>query len=567
MIFTAFLEMLSLSLIPLFIAAIVDLEGLILYLPNFEIFLLGYSQKEIIFYGAFFLLIIFLLKNIILAIQYYNENNLILNLNKSFAVKLFKNYLNSNYLFYISKNTGYFIRNLTSEVSNSVNLAYGFLILLREGLVTIVIISILIARSPSIAILFFFILVIATFLFFKIFKSKIKKTSAFAQELRSSQMQLINQSFGLFKTVKIFDIENILSKKFDLLTYKKEKSEFYLKFIKLMPKLLFELIAITSLLLICTFLIIFYSGENILIILSTIAVAVVRLVPAFNSITSALTGINELMISFKVIHPELNKDQNIKLLSQEVIKDTFEKKEKDIFQKITLKDINFKYDTQKEYFIKNLNLEILKGDSIAIVGKSGSGKTTLVDLIIGLLNLNSGDYLLNNKKINNPISYWKSKVGYVAQEVYLTDDTIKANVAFSEQNIDENIDKKVNDALKSSAMEDFTKKLPDKELSKVGERGGALSGGQRQRLAFARAIYNNPEIIVMDEATSALDQDTEDEILYNLENLKKNKTLIVIAHKLKTILSMDKIILMENGSIKFFGTKNEYLLKYNIEIN
>ena len=174
MIFAAFLEMLSLSLIPLFIAAIIDLNGLISYLPNFESLLLGYSQKEIIIYGALFLLSIFLFKNILLVFQYYNENNLILHLNKSFAVKLFKNYLSSNYLFYISKNTGYFIRNLTSEVNNSVNLAYGFLILLREGLVTMVIISILIIRSPSITILFFLILIISTFLFFKIFKLKIK---------------------------------------------------------------------------------------------------------------------------------------------------------------------------------------------------------------------------------------------------------------------------------------------------------------------------------------------------------------------------------------------------------
>ena len=565
MIFAAFLEMLSLSLIPLFIAAIIDLNGLISYLPNFESLLLGYSQKEIIIYGALFLLSIFLFKNILLVFQYYNENNLILHLNKSFAVKLFKNYLSSNYLFYISKNTGYFIRNLTSEVNNSVNLAYGFLILLREGLVTMVIISILIIRSPSITILFFLILIISTFLFFKIFKLKIKKTSEFAQELRSSQMQLINQSFGLFKTVKIFNIENILSKKFDTLTHKKERGEFYLTFIKLLPKLIFELIAITSLLLMCAFLVIFYSGENIIIILSTIAVAIVRLVPAFNGITSSITGISALIISFKSIYPELKKNNNFKQSNLELIKDTFQKKDGDFFEKITLKDINFKYDSQKEYFIKNLNLEILKGDNVAIVGKSGSGKTTLVDLIIGLLNVNSGDYLLNNKKINNPISFWKSKVGYVAQDVYLTDDSIKDNVAFSEQNIDQNNDKKVNEALKNSAMEDFVKNLPNKELSKVGERGAALSGGQRQRLAFARAIYNNPEIIVMDEATSALDQATEDEVLKNLENLKKNKTLIVIAHNLKTILSMDKIILMENGSIKFFGNKNEYLTKYNIK--
>ena len=139
---------------------------------------------------------------------------------------------------------------------------------------------------------------------------------------------------------------------------------------------------------------------------------------------------------------------------------------------------------KKNTFIKNLNLEILKGDNVAIVGKSGSGKTTLVDLIIGLLNVNSGDYLLNNKKINNPISYWKSKVGYVAQDVHLTDDSIKDNVAFSEQNIDQNNDKKVNEALKI-AMGDFVKIFQIRSFLKL-EKGCGLSGGQRQRLAFAK---------------------------------------------------------------------------------
>ena len=564
MIVSAFLEMLSLSIIPLFISAIVDLNGLISYLPSLENFFLNYNQKEIIFFGSLSLVIIFLLKNLMLTIQYYNENRLIMDLNNSFSVKLFKNYLNSNYLFYVSKNTGYFIRNLTSEVNNTVSLAYSFLVLSREGLVTVVIILILFIRSPLVTIILFIILILSTLLFFKKFKSKIKKTSLFAQELRSTQMQLINQSFGLFKTVKIFDIEKILTDKFNAITFKKEKSDFYLRFIKQIPRLLFELIAVTSLLFISSFLLFFYAGENLLIILTTIAVAVIRLVPAFNSLTSAFTGINQLMISFDTIYPELKESK--KNMSSDLDKNSLlESKVTEPFNSINLENVNFKYEGQEDFFIKNLNIKIHKGENIAIVGKSGSGKTTFVDIIVGLLSINSGNYYLNEKKILNPIKFWKSKVGYVAQEVYLTDDTIKSNVSFSEYDFSENINDKILESLKKSAINEFVQNLPEKESTKVGERGMILSGGQRQRLAFARAIYNNPEVIIMDEATSALDEETEEEILNSLETLKKDKTFFVIAHKLKTILSMDKVIYMENGEIKFFGDKKDYLEKYNIQ--
>jgi ATP-binding cassette, subfamily B, bacterial PglK len=564
MLITAFLEMLSLSLIPLFISAIVDLKGLISYLPSLEFFFLNYDQKEIIVFGSFLLVVIFLLKNSMLVFQYYNENSLIMNLNKSFSVKLFRNYLNSSYLFYISKNTGFFIRNLTSEVNNSVSLAYSFLVLSREGLVTFVIIVILFLRSPSITILLFLILISSTFFFFKKYKTKIKKTSLFNQELRSSQMQLINQSFGLFKTVKMFNIEKILSNKFDDLTLKKEKGDFYLRFIKQIPRLLFELIAVTSLLLICLFLLIFYSGENILIILSTIAIAVIRLVPAFNSITSALAGINQLTVSFKTIYPELinNKDDKDEYLNYN---QPSNKRSIEPFKSISLENVNFKYDGQKDFFIKNLNIKINKGENIAIVGKSGSGKTTFVDIIVGLLNISSGNYILNGENFLNPVRYWRSKVGYVAQDVYLIDDTIKSNVSFSEFDFSEDIDKKILESLKKSAINQFIQQLPKKELTKVGERGMALSGGQRQRLAFARAIYNNPEVIIMDEATSALDEETEQEVLRSLETIKQDKTLFIITHKPKTILSMDKVIFMENGEIKFFGNKEEYFKRYNIQ--
>ena len=430
------------------------------------------------------------------------------------------------------------------------------MVLLREGLVTFVILLILLSRSIEITLILFLILMFTVLLFIKIFKSRIIDASKEAQSNRSKQMQIINQSFGLFKTVKIFDIEEKLRERFDFVTHQKQQSEFLLNYIKQLPKLFLEIIAIMSILVISLLFIFILNSENLVLILSTVAIAVIRLVPAFNGITSSLNGISSLFISFNEIEKKLYStkimnNKNLKIDHQ----DSFKNGEK--FESIELKKVSFEYEKENKLVLNSLDFKLKKNDNIAIIGESGSGKTSLIDLILGLLKPIEGEILINGSEVKNVLDFWKSKVGYVAQDVYLINDTIRNNIAFSEKNnlIDNH---KIENALLNSNLSKFVNSLPNKENTIIGDRGMTLSGGQRQRLSIARAIYNDPQIIVMDEGTSALDDKTENEVLDALDKLKINKTLIVIAHRKKTIERMEKILLMQDGEIKFFDYKEKY---------
>jgi ATP-binding cassette, subfamily B, bacterial PglK len=560
MIFAALLEMLSLGLLPIFIASIIDIESTKNFIP-FE-FINSLTEKKFILYGSILILMVFICKNIILSIQYYFENKTVQILNENFASRLFSNYLTSDYLFYIKKNSSFFLRNLTTEINNSVGLVYAIMVLLREGLVALVILLILLSRSVEITLILFLVLMFTVFLFIKIFKSKIINASLNAQNNRSKQMQIINQSFGLFKTVKIFDIEEKLGKRFNFVTHQKQQSEFLLNYIKQLPKLFLEIIAIMSILVISLVFIFFLDVENLVLILSTVVIGVIRLVPAFNGVTSSLNGINSLLVSFneinkKLYDTKLKNYENFEPINQNSLKNH------DKFESMELKKVSFEYEKNRKLILNSLNFKLKKNDNIAIIGESGAGKTSLIDLILGLLKPIEGKVIINGREVKNVISFWKSKVGYVSQDVYLINDTIKNNIAFSEKNNLIN-NQKINKALQSSNLLNFVNSLPEKENTIIGDRGMTLSGGQRQRLSIARAIYNDPQIIVMDEGTSALDDKTENEVLDALDKLKIDKTLIVIAHRKKTIERMDKILLMEGGEIKFFDTKDKY--RYDISL-
>ncbi|MBD3843636.1 MAG: ATP-binding cassette domain-containing protein, partial [Campylobacterales bacterium] len=220
---------------------------------------------------------------------------------------------------------------------------------------------------------------------------------------------------------------------------------------------------------------------------------------------------------------------------------------KKIFNKsIELDDIWFKYPEQEEYTIKGSSIKIPIGKSIAFIGESGSGKTTLLDIILGLLDPERGKVFVDDKDLFKQKEIWKKVIGYIPQNIFLSDDTIRSNVAFGieEEDIDE---KAVWRALEQAQLKKFVESLPKGINTRVGERGTRLSGGQRQRIGIARSLYHNPEILFMDEATSALDNETESEIMKSIEKLKGEKTIIIIAHRLSTIENCDIVYKICDG--------------------
>ena len=217
----------------------------------------------------------------------------------------------------------------------------------------------------------------------------------------------------------------------------------------------------------------------------------------------------------------------------------------EIKDKIKISNINFSYDPNRNIF-SDLNLEIKVGDTIGIFGDSGAGKSTFVNIFTGLLKPEKGKILTNNKDINSNIYFWRKNIGYVPQNIFLIDDTLEKNISLDFSNQSKNL-KKLSECLMQSELEKFINNLPNGVNTPVGERGSRISGGQLQRVGIARALYNNPDILIFDESTSALDKETELDILKNIYKFKNKKTMIIITHKKELLKNCDKIYKLENG--------------------
>jgi ABC-type bacteriocin/lantibiotic exporter with double-glycine peptidase domain len=227
-------------------------------------------------------------------------------------------------------------------------------------------------------------------------------------------------------------------------------------------------------------------------------------------------------------------------------------------REINLTDLSFSYPTRKEFSVSKLFMTIKKGDFIGIIGETGSGKSTLINLLIGLLKPSEGKVDVDELNINSNLLEWHKKIGYVPQSVYLTDDTIRKNIAFGlqEDNIDDNL---IKQAVEKASLNNFLNELSSGLETIVGEKGIRLSGGQQQRIGIARALYRDPEILILDEATSSLDQATEKQIMESIHYLKRKKTLIIATHRIFTLKNCDKIFFIDKGKITKQGSPKEVL--------
>ncbi|NBB77333.1 MAG: ATP-binding cassette domain-containing protein, partial [Bacteroidetes bacterium] len=225
---------------------------------------------------------------------------------------------------------------------------------------------------------------------------------------------------------------------------------------------------------------------------------------------------------------------------------------------IKIENVSFRYPKSEDYAVKNINLKIDKGSAIAFVGESGAGKTTMVDIILGLLTPETGKIYVDGTDIEDNLRGWMKNIGYIQQSNYLMDEKIFRNIAFGipDQEIDQ---KKLQQAIEAAQLTELIERLPRGLKTRVGERGVRLSGGQKQRVSIARALYNNPQVLIMDEATSALDNITEKYVIEAIERLRGDRTIIMIAHRLTTVRNCDIIYMMDEGEIIAQGTYDELL--------
>jgi ATP-binding cassette subfamily C protein len=372
-------------------------------------------------------------------------------------------------------------------------------------------------------------------LFFLSTHNKIFQQGKFLQSLSSDQIKIINDTIGSIKEIKIFKLDKFLEKKFFQNAQKYERYAFRNYFIKMLPRVVLEVGAVAGVVtLIISYIYLNQDLTTLLPFLSLVVISIIRIVPGLNLIQNAIATLKTIMPSYNHVLEELavnNVEKSIKESEKKIIK---------FNNKISIKDVEFNYPSSSTNVLKNISIEINKGDKIGIVGKSGTGKTTLVSIILGLIKPTSGKILIDDNDIDFSQYEWHNTTGYVPQEIFLIDDTIKNNITFGldKENIDLNLLEKI---CKAAQINNFIESLPLKFDTMIGERGYNISMGQKQRLGIARVLYRNPSLLILDEATSSLDEETEKNFVNDVFDSSKDKTIIFISHRLSALKKCDKI--------------------------
>lgn len=491
---------------------------------------------------SFSLVGVYVLKNMYMTVLYYFQYRMVFNAQKQMSLKLMTFYLKQPYAYHLSTNTAEIIRTVTGDVS------YCFLFLIHlfsfiaEVSVVLFLISFLFFVNKAITLSLIFLFLLSFLFLFKKMKMKMAKVGKDNQLYAGLMIKWINQAFGAIKDIKTLSKEHFFIDEYYKNSIKYTSAQKYFNFLQQLPRIFIETLVISVVLLMIIYFL--FKGTNIASIftqISVFAMASFRMMPSVSRIQISMNAMIFYKPSVNILYKDLQRTES----GESVEKD--ENKEINIKEGIQAVNISYRYPNTDKLIFENAEFEIKYGQSVAFVGKTGAGKTTIADIILGLLKPVTGTVMAGNVDIYKNKKNWSKKIGYVPQFIYLTDDTIRNNIVFYDNaNTDE---KRLELAIEKAQLKEFISSLPAGGDTIVGERGIRLSGGQRQRIGIARALYNEPEILVLDEATSSLDTDTEKAVMDAIENLYGKITMIIIAHRLTTIEKCDVIYKVENGKI------------------
>lgn len=567
---SAVLEMIGVGTIPVFVNLLLNPEKLVSYLPPSDItnFFVNKNHLYQILFVSLLLLFIFLFKNFFLFCTIYLQAKIFQNIKIENSKRLFQAYVSSPYYLHLSRNPAVLANNVTTEVSLSTRHVESIMLLTREFLILIAVFILLVLVDPITVLIVFAVVGSIVTLYHLFIKKKLTSLSKLAQVHRSRQLQIVNQVFGAIKDTKILGREMYFTNEFKDNTANVEKYVVFSSIVNKLPRLFLEILGMVIILVVTILFVVNDRPIELIIpILALLGAATIKLLPSFNTITSQLASMRGTIVSFDLVVNELSK---LKQYLTKNINSTDNKLEEKKFlnKKVEVKNITFKYPESDKEILKNLSLEIQAGSSIGIIGITGSGKSTLVDIILGLLTPNSGEVTAdgNNINIGNNLSIWQKQIGYIPQDIYLTDDTIKRNIAFGIPDHEIN-EKDIKCALELAQLSEFVSDLPLKINTIIGNRGIRLSGGQRQRIGIARALYRKSKILIFDEATSSLDIKTEKAIVDCIEKLDGKITLIMVTHRLQTLKNFKNIYFIKKGLIANHGTYKEIIENKNIYKN
>ncbi len=544
MIFGLFLEIVGFGLlIPIF-SLLTDSSVNSFISKAYEILNLNSLTKyKLIIYAMLFLVSFYALKVLFFYYLTLVQSKFISKITANISERLFFNYLKMPYIFHLQNNSAFLIRNIQTEVFQFMEVPKAVLTISTELSGVIAAIVVLIYIEPLGAISLIIFLFIFSFAFYFFTRKRVLKWGESRQFHDGLISKHIMQGLNGIKHIKVLNREKYFFANFKFQNDSRAKIIQWQLVLFQLPKLFLEFLAISAIAFLVIFLLIFSNTVTAILTLMTVfAAASFRMIPSVNRIINAL---QILKFSIPVIDNFNNEFEKFK----ENKFNLFENGNNNlVIKKLEIINLNFKYPNTESYSLSNINLIINYGDMIGIIGPSGSGKSTLVDVILGLLNSTSGNFKINNTDLFKDLSFLKTKVGYVSQNLYLIDDTIKRNIAFG-LNDDEINNINLLNAIKGASLNDFINQLENGVETIVGENGVRLSGGQKQRIGIARALYLNPDILIFDEATSALDNKTELEVMSAIDNLVGKKTILIIAHRLSTLKNCNRIFEMNKGQL------------------
>jgi ABC-type multidrug transport system fused ATPase/permease subunit len=487
---------------------------------------------------AFILMTLFMIRGAVMLIVSWVREKVIANIRSETSKKLLSTYVGQEYSFHLRQNSSVLVRNVITEATKFSSLLNQSFIFIADLLVVFALVALIFYVSPVGTLATFLLFGAVWVLFFLLVGKKMERWGKDRQVSDGLRFQHCRQALTAIKEVKLFGREREFVQLYDPHNQTSAKMAQYKSFTKGIPRVMFEIVAIVAVF--CIILIQFVvaqSSSGLLPKLGLFAIAAFRILPSANRLAASYN-----MLKFGVAVVDLVYDDLHMPICASAAKVTPMNFQKDI----QVDCVCFRYASDKKPVLSDINFTIHKNETVGIVGHSGSGKSTLVDLILGLLPPHKGQILVDGQSIQNNMRGWQLHVGYVPQDVMLSDDTLAANIAFGVPAAEANMDE-VKRAVDESNLSELVQSDTMGMRMPLGENGAKLSGGQRQRVGIARALYRNPDVLVLDEATSALDLNTEQRIVQTLSNMKGTKTIIIVSHRYSSLKTCDRIFSIENG--------------------
>ena len=504
------------------------------------------TEKSMVIAVAIGVVVVFAVKNIFIIAFGVYKYRFQSELERSLSQKMFYMYINKDYKFFLHSNTAEIEKGVSSDTSAVSTCVGSFCSLINEFLTCGMIGVALLIINPIMAIWILIMAAIITLTMIQTLRKKISVCGSKTRKHYIGKTNVVIEMMGGIKEILVLKRQKLFFNKFAKQVDEAVNWNTRFLSLSLYPSRLTELSFITGLVILVV--VLYFSVDDPSMIMaqfSALAVAALRILPSTASISNS---VNSLVFHRPYLENAYEIITNGELKEIDFGEDDQKKLEYHINESIELSNVSWKYEEGQPNILDNVSLKIEKGDTIGIIGESGAGKTTLIDIILGLYKPQIGMVTIDGKDIYDKNTHWEKYVGYVPQNVFIMDDTVKNNVLFGipESEADE---EKLQRALDKSRVSKFISDLPRGISTVLGEDGTRLSGGQKQRIAIARVLYENPDIIILDEATAALDNETESEIIDSLNVLKGEKTIIIVAHRLTTIENCNKVYKVENGKV------------------